>query len=744
MRGEVVVEQHKKFNKKQFLKNFGIKKRANKKIRNEQINKAVMFVLTSFALFFFIFTIGFIVIRGINAFNSVPGLNWLYFLTGNYYAPNSGFFPGALMMVNSIWATFLTIIIAVPVSVMTALFITRIAPKSMRGILFSIIALLAAVPSVIYGAFGSNIINTVVYNWSGATGPLISIVFTLSLMIIPTITLITVASINSVDKKMEMSSLALGATKTQTTRNVTLKAITSGILTGTILGVGRALGEASAVSIVAGESNYMPSIGLFENIRLITSTMLKGWGEVKGTENEGYTFSLAMVLMILVLVVFFIMKVFVKQTDTKVIEKKQTKETQKIKKLDKKIKNYGVAELSLNDQYAWYKISEIRRQNKLNRIKEREDLYIYKTVTNTTAKTHHSEKYKKRKSFNFSILSFTLSLIGIFSFISIITYLLVGGVNYLSWDFLTTKGVYETPIGGPEIMGLAVPLFGTIITIITAFLFVIPLGLFGGIYFGEYSSGGKISNLLLSGIELLASIPSLIMGLIGIILFVPIADFLNYIPLAGALILTFITLPTVIKTTEESIKSVAKTKKEASLALGATKSTTSWKIAIPEAMPGILSGYILSAGRMLGESAALIIIWGSFSRTSEISWLQNGGTTLATEIYRLTGDAAVIPWNAIKAIGIVIMFVIFGLSVGANAIKENRKYEAIIIFLSLLGMFLGIQFNLFIFFNFSFVLIILGLFSSGIRWMNNYISRKFKINLIPLKVQYWYRTKIGK
>ena len=176
--------------------------------------------------------------------------------------------------------------------------------------LYFSIAMLAAIPSVIYGAFGAKWIDAAVKDVFGvAGGTTLTIVFTLTIMVLPTITLITTTSINAVDRKMEHSSLALGASKAQTSYMVTLKAASPGILVAVILGVGRVMGEATAVSMVSTPSNEGPSFGLFDQIRLLTATMLSGRKEMAPDSlQEAMMISMAALLLTSILVVFITMK----------------------------------------------------------------------------------------------------------------------------------------------------------------------------------------------------------------------------------------------------------------------------------------------------------------------------------------------------------------------------------------------------------------------------------------------------
>ena len=160
-------------------------------------------------------------------------------------------------------------------------------------------------------------------------------------------------------------------------------------------------------------------------------------------------------------------------------------------------------------------------------------------------------------------------------------------------------------------------------------------------------------------------------------------------------------------------------------------------------MPGITSGMILAAGRMLGESAALIMIWGSFSWSSVGSWMESGGTTLATEIYRLTGDYKVIPWEAIKAIGIVIMSIILLLTMAANAIEQRKKRETLIIVSSILLMLLGVVFASIATFIIGISLAILSVIMTMINSLLIFTGQK-GINILPSNLEYELRTRFKK
>ncbi len=718
-------------------KNISVSKIENKKHKKESMFKASILLSVSIVVFFFFLIIIFLATNGISGFVEFGELNFNYFMTGNYYDLYSGMLPGGLLVVNTIWTSALAVLIAVPVSILMALFVTRVVSKRLRPIFFTAIAVLASIPSVIYGAFGLGVIDSLFNEMFSVQGAIISIVFTLAIMIIPTITLITIASINNVDKQMENSSLSLGATRMQTNFNITLKAVSTGILTGSILGIGRALGEASAVSMVASESSTLPAFGLFEHTRLLTSSMLKGFGEMsEGSLEQSYMFALGLILMITVLVVFSILKKLQKSTDPANISKNQSKQAEELDFISKALESgKSISSLPKNyqDIYAETEITRMfyEHQNSL----EVHAINTNEILSKTTVKVNN-EKQKLRSSRMLGTLTILFSAFGIGTLVAIITYLLKDGAAYLSWDFMTTSGKYET-LNGVDIYGMQIPLFGTLITILTTMVFAIPLGIASGIYFSEFAKDNRFNRMLITIVELLTSVPSIIFGLIGATLFLPLAMKINLGVLAMSLTLTFIVVPTIIKTTQESISSVKQKTKEGSLALGATKSTTTMKISIPQALPGIISGTLLAIGRIMGESAALVMIFGTWSKDTMGEWLTEGGTTLSTEIYRLTGDYQEIPWEAIKAIGLIIIGFIFMISLSSHFINERRWDYTFVTLLGIILIFTSIFSNIIVMFYIGIALlaipIVIEIVLGAISWI-----RKGTTGIhIPITVEIW-------
>ncbi len=273
------------------------------------------FLATIISASFIIIIIFFIAREGIKPFvtdnNGIGRVDVIRFLMGDTWLQGTVFqsnlYGVGFIIINTVYIALLSLSISMPIGVLTALFIAKIAPKRLSEILRTTVELLAAIPSIIYGLFGSGIILQLVYNFAKLFGiqssggnSVMATVLVLSLMILPTITALSEVAIRSVRKDIIHGSLALGATKTQTNFKVVLTSAKSGIFTAAILGTGRALGEATAVYLVAGNARSGPSLGFFQTTSTLTSTMLQGLKETIGIDYD-IRFSVGIVLMIIIL-----------------------------------------------------------------------------------------------------------------------------------------------------------------------------------------------------------------------------------------------------------------------------------------------------------------------------------------------------------------------------------------------------------------------------------------------------------
>ncbi|MDR6122356.1 phosphate transport system permease protein [Bacillus sp. SLBN-46] len=194
-------------------------------------------------------------------------------------------------------------------------------------------------------------------------------------------------------------------------------------------------------------------------------------------------------------------------------------------------------------------------------------------------------------------------------------YILVNGLKHISIDFLTTPSS-NVRAGG----GIRDQLFNSFYILFITMLIAVPLGVGGGIYMAEYAKPGKITDIIRSCIEVLASLPSIVIGMFGLLMFVNVTGW-GYTILGGALALTVFNLPVIVRVSEDALRSVPRDLKEASLALGITHWHTIKTVLLPSAFPSILTGAILASGRVFGEAAALLFTAGlSTPRLDYANW----------------------------------------------------------------------------------------------------------------------------
>ncbi len=285
--------------------------RYKKKIRQDLIFKNLFKISAFLSSIMIIIIIGFILVKGLQPF--IAGYqygtrNFFQFLTGLVYRQDQGLYGVGFIVVNTLISGFGALLISAPLSVLSALFIAKIAPQTLAKAMQTVVELLASIPSVVYGVFAAGSITVMVKNLgsmlsiqTAGGSSLLAVMLLLAIMIYPTITSLAITSIQAVSEDLEHASLALGATKTQTNFKIVLTSAKSGIFAGAILGLGRAFGEATAVSMVAGNKLFGPTFNLFDITRTLTTTILSGLKETTGVDYD-IRFSAGIVLMAVILI----------------------------------------------------------------------------------------------------------------------------------------------------------------------------------------------------------------------------------------------------------------------------------------------------------------------------------------------------------------------------------------------------------------------------------------------------------
>ncbi len=246
----------------------------------------------------------------------------------------------------------------------------------------------------------------------------------------------------------------------------------------------------------------------------------------------------------------------------------------------------------------------------------------------------------------------------------IIFFILEKGLPVINLNFLTSN---------PEDMGRAGGIFptliGTILLPLLAIIIATPLGIFTSVYLSEYTKETKVTKVIRFGTDCLAGIPSIIFGLFGYIFFVITLGF-GWSIISGGLTLAVMILPTIIRTSEEAIKSVPKSYREVSFSLGATSWQTVKKVILPNALPGIVTGIMLSVGRSIGETAAVIFTAGSSLRIP--SSVFDSTRTMAVHFYILAREGI----SAENAYGTAATLIIAVLIVNLSAYWLMNRFIA--------------------------------------------------------------------
>lgn len=261
-----------------------------------------------------------------------------------------------------------------------------------------------------------------------------------------------------------------------------------------------------------------------------------------------------------------------------------------------------------------------------------------------------------------NILNILVWLSAIFTvgiLVIVVGFIFIKGIGKINIDFMLKNAA--------GIKGGILPMvITTIYTVVISLVIATPIGIFAAVYLQEYAKQGNIVKFIRFATESLAGIPSIVYGLFGGILFVVVLK-MGYSILSGSLTVFIIILPVIIRTTEESLKTVPNNYREASLGLGATRFQTLYKVILPSAMPGILSGVILSIGRIIGESAAILLTAGTVAQMPK--GIMSSARTLTVHAYLITKEKGDIASAA--AIGIVLILIILTLNTVAKLVVRR-------------------------------------------------------------------------
>jgi len=276
---------------------------------------------------------------------------------------------------------------------------------------------------------------------------------------------------------------------------------------------------------------------------------------------------------------------------------------------------------------------------------------------------------KKKFSFSSCLKYVSFGAAGICAavLVAITLYILISGLPFVSWNFLFGEYVTSTSSSAPHQPSLFPAVVSTLTLIGFTLVVAIPLGVASAVFLTEYTRpGSKIVKLIHIAVDTLTGIPSIVYGLFGALFFGYYLG-LGASLLTGILTMSIVVLPTIIRATEESIKAVPTSYREGSFALGAGRRKTVFKIVLPGALPGIVTSVILSVGRLIGESAAILLTVGYSAK--HIVGLTQDTTNLAGMVYFFSNDINLFDYA--KAASAVLLFIVILLNIAATMIGKK-------------------------------------------------------------------------
>jgi len=637
--------------------NFQSKVSITKKNIKEKSIKTLLFIsaisaiIVIFSIIFFLFRDAYPIFKTAGIWEFLSGTMW--HPTGE--PPSYGAFP---LIVGTLLVTIGAMVIAIPLSIGSAIFISEIATPRMKTIIKPAIELLAGIPSVVYGFFGLIILTTwlrVSFNLPSGESWLAGSIL-LGIMAIPTITSVAEDAISSVPREYKEGSLALGANRWQTISKVIVPSALSGITAAIILGIGRAIGETMAVMMVCGNPTYglipEPITNIFAPIKTLTATLGIEMGEVaSGSDHFHALFGLAIILLVITLVVNIIATMILGR-----LKEKQRSESKK-----KTLVSYKIREKIKQSFYLLVGIIIVWILFISTGLLLTICILIIVIVT-----YYLTRKITAKAMQRIAFVTISLAIIAVVIILGIIlAYIISNGAGALSWDFITT---------GPSNLGRSGGIFpalvGTLYLVAGAIAIALPLGVGAAIYLNEYTIEGKLTKIIRAGADLLNGTPSIVFGLFGFAFFVLYLK-MGFSLIAGQITLALMILPTIIRTTEEALKSVPQSLREGSLALGATKWQTIKKVVLPPAAPGILTGAILGIGRATGETAPIMFTAVVFSNFIPQSVFQ----PVNALPYHLFALATSIPGSKQNQAGTALVLLILVICFYLIAILFRNRYR---------------------------------------------------------------------
>lgn len=518
------------------------------------------------------------------------------FLSGRDWVPAADQFGAFAAIYGTVVTSAIAMLLAVPLSIGCAIGTAVLLPRWMRGPIATLIDLLAAIPSVVFGLWGflvlvpavKPVLEWIARNSHGIGalegpvlgGSIILAALVLAVMILPIMTAVIREVIASVPDDQREAALALGATRWEMIRSAILPMARSGIVGAAALGLGRAVGETIAVMmIIGGQPNVFQS--LLGSGQTLAGTIAS---EYNSAVNSLHTSALVAMGLVLFIIAFF-----VNMTARMLVSRSGG---------GGRLRGRLTAPIVAVGHVVSHAVA-----TPLHRRRPQLPGSPFAPAAPVRALPHRSLNRRIRSGLGEFFIAVAV-LIALVPLALVIGYCVVRGAHGLSWDFFTADG--EPDFEGN---GIKHALVGTGIMVGVAVVVAVPLGVLTALFIRDATAKGpwmrRLSSALGTYVDMLLGVPSIVAGLvIAVAVVLPMGKFSAF---AGGLSLAFIMYPIVVRSADEMLRLVPHSQVEAALALGAPRWRTTWSVSLPAALPGILTGVMIAIARVAGETAPLLV-----------------------------------------------------------------------------------------------------------------------------------------
>lgn len=591
---------------------------------------------------------------------------------------------------GTLLSSFVALVVAIPIGIGAALFLTELAPKWLAAPIAFVVELLAAVPSIVYGLWGFTVmcpflqahVNPWLSNKLGANpifgGPpvltnVLAAGLVLAIMIMPFITAVSREVIRTVPVDLRAASLGLGSTRWETIKNVVLPSSKAGIGGACILGLGRAVGETMAVVMVIGNTPQIKA-SLLQPAYTMSGLLANQFNEAFTEKlQRSALLEVALILFVITLVINALAQALIVAVKGELTGKSRgNPRLMRVRHLfTSSIRNFGqwfwlvaLAGLLILQFYSDIRahgVAGLARGFELCAYLAGAAYVVSRVRPVNTRSVRRATEWVSRALFG------TCGFLACFVLGAVLYYVTVQGVHGLTPQLFTQL---PRPPGVPG-GGLKSAIAGTVELVLIAGAVGIPIGLLAGIYAAEFSRGAP-GRIVRFAADVLNGIPSVVIGLFAYAAFV--LPFGHFSAWAGGLALAVIMIPTVARTTEDMLRLVPSGYREGAMGLGASQGQAIRMVILPAARAGILTGIMLGVARIAGETAPLLFT--AFG--SDVMNLKPSEpvSSLTMKVYQY----AISPyddWVAQAWAGaLVLLLFVFTLNLGARLLASRSRISA--------------------------------------------------------------------